>query len=118
MMYINNNYENHILCDDWGFYIDIENLTPSYKAIPEIVTNKYNKSRIFKTNLTNLTEIDEEYEYYKKLENEYSSENELVENEKLIKHIIKNNNTYNTIFKVSSTTIITAFLTYFVFCVL
>jgi hypothetical protein len=104
-----NKYESEKLCDNWGFYIDIESLNHVNQDNDEIMRKKYKAKKI------------ENYNKFKKYENKinicetiyeediYGEEFELYEDTDL------NDKKENLIVKVSSTTFITAILTYFIF---
>jgi hypothetical protein len=108
--------EPYNYCDGWGFYIDIESLSSLRKDNDDIMKEKYGIKNFNKNNRIkkyNYCEtINEEYEYYCK---NYDDKNEdiFTENKK-----ISDENTTSFIIRVSSTTIITAILTYFIFIVL
>lgn len=98
-------YEN-----GWGFYVDLENPhIPIYKH--GFVNGKYNR------NYYNCYDkIDEELEYYeyeynKKKEQENSNQTEGV-------NMTKTYSVSLLLFNISSTTLITAALSYYVFCIL
>jgi len=124
---INNNYykPNHLV-DDWGFYIDLESIQPipnneekirqKYKVKKYSIYDKYNEY---------CNDVCDEYSYYMKNNNnrddDYSINVSMIDtNTELIKdNTAKNSkNVNNIIVRVSSTTIITAFLTYVIFFVL
>jgi len=124
---INNNYckPNHLV-DDWGFYIDLESIQPipnneekirqKYKVKKYSIYDKYNEY---------CNDVCDEYSYYMKNNNnrddDYSIDVSMIDtNTELIKdNTAKNSkNVNNIIVRVSSTTIITAFLTYVIFFVL
>ena len=123
----NNNYckPNHLV-DDWGFYIDLESIQPipnneekirqKYKVKKYSIYDKYNEY---------CNDVCDEYSYYMKNNNnrddDYSIDVSMIDtNTELIKdNTAKNSkNVNNIIVRVSSTTIITAFLTYVIFFVL
>jgi uncharacterized phage-associated protein len=122
-------YESNQMCDGWGFYVDIENASQN-NLNHEIIREKYkiknfknyNKYKNYDNTIEYCEPIYEEYEYYCKnnLEDKEESEldyccnksndgNEKTLDDKKIK---------NFIFKVSSTTVITVVLTYFIFVIL
>lgn len=84
------------LCDDWGWYVDIENY------------DNYNKNKISYLTKCNLEENDlDEYDYYTKLYNNR------------IKSVKSKKYSYSDLFlKYSSQTIFTASLGYIAFLVL
>lgn len=90
------------ICEDWGWYIDTENIR---------VTNQYNY-KIISKNKNN--DIDY-YLYRIQTIKEFDIEDLSFYNKKINK---KNITIENSIFKVVSTTIITTLLTYFILFVL
>jgi len=98
-------YEN-----EWGFYVDLEN--PHIPITKRgFVNGKYNR------NYYNCYDkIDEELEYY---EYEYNKKKEQ-ENSNQIEEInmTKTDSVSLLLFNISSTTLITAALSYYIFCVL
>jgi hypothetical protein len=104
-----NKYESEKLCDNWGFYIDIESLNYVNQDNDEIIRKKYKAKRI------------ENYNKFKNYENKinicetiyeqdvYGDEFELYEDKDI------NSKKESLLVKVSSTTFITAILTYFIF---
>ena len=102
-------YEPEKLSDDWGFYIDIESLNYVNQDNDEIIRKKYKAKRI------------ENYNKFKNYENKinicetiyeqdvYGDEFELYEDKDI------NSKKESLLVKVSSTTFITAILTYFIF---
>ena len=122
----NNYYKPNHLVDDWGFYIDLESIQPipnneekirqKYKVKKYSIYDKYNEY---------CNDVCDEYSYYMKNNNnrddDYSIDVSMIDtNTELIKdNTAKNSkNVNNIIVRVSSTTIITAFLTYVIFFVL
>jgi len=102
-------YEPENLCDNWGFYIDIESLNHVNQDNDEIMRRKYKAKKFenynkFKKYENKINICDTIYE-----ENIYGGEFELYED------IDINDKKDNLLVKVSSTTIITAILTYFIF---
>jgi hypothetical protein len=123
----NNYYKPNHLVDDWGFYIDLESIQP----IPnneEKIRQKYKVKKyysIYDKYNEYCNDVCDEYSYYMKNNNnrddDYSIDVSMIDtNTELIKdNTEKNNkNVNNIIVRVSSTTIITAFLTYVIFFVL
>jgi hypothetical protein len=107
-----NKYESEKLCDNWGFYIDIESLNhvnQDNQDNDEIMRKKYKAKKM------------KNYNKFKKYENKinicetiyeediYGDEFELYEDTDI------NDKKENLLVKVSSTTFITAILTYFIF---
>jgi hypothetical protein len=122
----NNYYKPNHLVDDWGFYIDLESIQPipnneekirqKYKVKKYSIYDKYNEY---------CNDVCDEYSYYMKNNNnrddDYSINVSMIDtNTELIKDNTEKNskNVNNIIVRVSSTTIITAFLTYVIFFVL
>lgn len=103
---MNSNKQN--LCDDWGWYIDTdENL--SINTNVSMVYTPYKKMRY---NVLDKVEEDE-YDYY-------NNNNRDIENLEL-EYIYKNtyeNSTKLNIYKIGSTTLITALITYTIFFLL
>jgi hypothetical protein len=104
-----NKYENEKFCDNWGFYIDIESLKPINQDNDEIIRQKYKIKKIGKynkfKNYENKINICETiYE-----QDVYGDEFEIYEDKDI------NSKKENLLVKVSSTTFITAILTYFIF---
>jgi hypothetical protein len=99
-----NNYSSEInqLSDNWGFYVDIENINPSIKSNDDEIREKYkiNKFKNYDKKINNCETINEEREYYCKEENSIEEKDE--------------SNISNMIVNVSSTIFITAILTYFI----
>lgn len=106
MISININ-ETRLNEDEWGFYVDIENInfnnSDNYKKMREkydLNKNKFNP---------NLECIAEEYEYYlNQQKKEINTSNEVYNN---------NNNKMCCVTKLGSTTLLTLLITYFVFCI-
>ena len=106
------------LSDSWGFYVDIENVIPIRKQNHEIIRekykikniNKYNKFKNYDDSIKHCETISEEYEYYYKNFNEIDEENPNIVPDK--------DTTKSMLVKVSSTTFITAILTYFIFFII
>ena len=104
-----NKYEPEILCDNWGFYIDIESLNQVNQDNDEIMRQKYkikklknyNKSKNYE-NKINICETIYEQDVY-------GDEFDLYEDTDI------NHKKDSLLVKVSSTTFITAILTYFIF---
>jgi hypothetical protein len=122
----NNYYKPNHLVDDWGFYIDLESIQnmpnneekirQKYKVKKYSIYDKYNEY---------CNDVCDEYSYYMKNNNnrddDYSIDVSMIDtNTQLIKDNTekKSKNVNNIIVRVSSTTIITAFLTYVIFFVL
>ena len=91
--------------NDWGFYVDIENShSPNNN---KLFREKYNKTY----NNNNNNKIDEELEYY-----EYKYNKKMEEYDKKETNSIKNS--LSLLFNISSTTLITAAISYCLFCAL
>lgn len=110
------------ICDDWGWFIDIENncfnenisLQP-YRSVVKKFNSCINKPLIIQ---------EDEYEYYHK---NYKDPEEIIYKECQPDYDINlersnknnsNNNNTNTIFNVCSTTLISSLLAYVIFIVL
>lgn len=98
------NSNDNNLCEDWGWFIDIESnnsniIIPSRKI--------FVKSNIHFNKLHTIEEDEYDYyeKYYKNLEEQYDT------NE------IEPTKPSNRILNVGSTTLITALLTYVIFCI-
>lgn len=98
------NSNDNNLCEDWGWFIDIESnnsniIIPSRKI--------FVKSNIHFNKLQTIEEDEYDYyeKYYKNLEEQYDT------NE------IEPTKPSNRILNVGSTTLITALLTYVIFCI-
>lgn len=105
------------LCDDWGWFIDIESNYFSQNIPLQTCKPPIKK---FNSYLNKLPKIEEdEYEYYHK---NYRDPEEIIYKEVEVDYNISlkssNKNEVNTIFNVGSTTLITAILTYLIFIVL
>jgi hypothetical protein len=84
-------------CDDWGWYVDIENADISNQYNYNISKNKNKNIGRYLNKIETIQEIDIEYlSFYN---NEFNE---------------KNINIKSYIYKVGSTTIITGLLTYFI----
>jgi hypothetical protein len=122
----NNYYKPNHLVDDWGFYIDLESIQnmpnneekirQKYKVKKYSIYDKYNEY---------CNDVCDEYSYYMKNNNnrddDYSIDVSMIDtNTQLIKDNTENKskNVNNIIVRVSSTTILTVFLTYVIFFVL
>jgi hypothetical protein len=111
------NLKSYQLCDDWGWFIDIEsnyfagnNLLQPCKPVVKKFNSCINKLPIIE---------EDEYEYYQK---NYKDPEEIIYKKDELNYDINLNpskkNINNTIFNVGSTTLITAILTYVIFIVL
>lgn len=115
------NLNTYNLCEDWGWYVDTENNLLINSNFNMAVYNSHKVYNSYKNkNYSKLCKIEEdEYEYYKNnykdienLELEYNYKKngtKIQEKEKLEKN--ENINLY----KIGSTTLITALLTYAIF---
>jgi len=91
--------------NDWGFYVDIENPhTPNNNL--NLFREKYNKT------YNNNNKIDEELEYYEYKYNKKMEDYEKQEERNSIKKSL------SLLFNISSTTLITAAISYCIFCTL
>ena len=92
-----NNYSSEInqLSDNWGFYVDIENLNPPLEENKEKC--KINKYKNYNNKINHCETINEEREYYCKEENYIEEKDES-----------------NMIVNISSTIFITAVITYLI----
>ena len=113
------NYEPNHFVNDWGFYIDPENVIQNVPNNEEEIRKKYKVKRFYSSNNNyyqeDCNDICEEYNYYVK-HNKYDDDIE--------SHIqddikpTRKDDIKNIVVRVSSTTIITAFLSYIIFFVL
>ncbi len=116
MTFKSSNIETDRLGDEWGFYIDVDNENvQNFKTNEDIIRKKYNVNKCY----SNVINDFDEYEYYnrnyKNYDDDFSIDSSLAmsyESDKL------NYNFVSKIISVSSTTIITATITYIIFCVL
>ena len=112
------NLKSSQLCDDWGWFIDVES---NYFAGNISLQPCRSPIKKFNSYLNKLPKIEEdEYEYYQK---NYKDPEEIIYKEEVepnydINLKSSNKNEVNTIFNVGSTTLITAVLTYVIFLVL
>jgi len=105
------------LCeDDWGFYVDIENVNINNVDNSKIMSEKY---YIQNNNYhTIIQDTSEEYEYYLYYQ---KTENLSLSCEKNKMNTRENTNQTNLIFcksKICNTIFIILMITYFVFCVI
>jgi hypothetical protein len=102
---MNSNTNN--LCEDWGWFIDIESNNSNILIQPCKI---FIKSNIHFNKLQTIQEDEYDYyeKYYKNLEEQYDTN----ENEN------KTTKPSNTIFNVGSTTLLTALLTYVILFIL
>jgi hypothetical protein len=103
------------LTEDWGWYVDIENMNPIYQTRKEFATIPHRK---FKTHYNKLEPIEEdEYEYY--LDKQKNLDDLLInKNDENIDDNNKENKISNNLIKFTSTTMISALITYIVFYIL
>ena len=115
-----NNFTVNRITDDWGFYVDLE----SIKTIPsneDKIRQKYNVKK-YSIYDKYCNDICDEYNYHiqnNKNDDDYSIDLDLSVD--CVRNILKETDGSNVttfIVRASSTTIITAFLTYVVFFVL
>ena len=100
------------LTEDWGWYIDIENMRPINQINNDFVKNK-NKNLHQKINNIYTIIEEDEYDYYM---NNHKNFEEKIYNESNLKNPVINPN--NHIISFGSTTLITVFITYVVFVIL
>lgn len=103
------------LSEDWGWYIDIENMRPIYQINTHLNVDK-NKNKKFNNHLNKLYVIEEsKYDFYIQNKRNEKDANEIIEVKinkpigVLCEGIIKN---------YGSKTLITALLTYIIFIML
>lgn len=106
---ISNSYD---LCDDWGWYVDIESTKPCFQIKTEFVKVRNKKLNQHLNNLHTIIEEDE-YDYY--MNNQKNIETIELNMDLKKYETIK---TCNMVVNIGSTTIITALLTYMLFFVL
>lgn len=102
------NLNTNNLCEDWGWFIDIETndsniLLEPCKSIKKI-NIKFNKLQTIE---------EDEYDYYEKYYNNPEEKYDKIENENK-----KSTEPTNVIVNVGSTTLLTALLTYVIFFIL
>lgn len=118
---MNSNTNN--LCEDWGWFIDIESNNSNILIQPCKI---FIKSNIHFNKLQTIQEDEYDYyeKYYKNLEEQYDRNMEEQYNTNLEKKYDTNENENkttkpsNTIFNVGSTTLLTALLTYVILFIL
>jgi hypothetical protein len=115
-MNLNMHYQ---ICDDWGWFIDIESDNYGKNILLQPCRSPIKK---FNSYLHKLPKIEEdEYEYYQK---NYKDPEEKIYKEEITveKHDINlkdsNKKVGNSIFNIGSTTLVTAVLTYIIFIIL
>jgi hypothetical protein len=105
------------LCDDWGWFIDIENEEYGKNILLQPCRSPVKKFNSYSNKLPTIEE--DEYEYYQK---NYKDPEEkfykVVEEKEGINLKYPNKNIGILIFNISSTTLITGILTYIIFIVL
>jgi hypothetical protein len=115
-MNLNMHYQ---ICDDWGWFIDIESDNYCKNVLLQPCRSPIKK---FNSHLNKLPTIEEdEYEYYQKNykdPEEKIYKEEITEEKQDINLQHSNKNRENSIFNIGSTTFVTAVLTYFIFIVL
>lgn len=113
------NLKTYQLCDDWGWFIDVENNNCSENILLQPCRSPVKK---FNSHLHRLPTIEEdEYDYYQKMYRDPEDKiyKEVEENYDInLKSSNKNRENKNILFNVGSTTLITAVLTYVIFLVL
>jgi hypothetical protein len=109
----------NMLCDDWGWFIDVENNNCSENILLQPCRSPVKK---FNSHLHRLPTIEEdEYDYYKKMyrDPEHKIYKEVEEKYDInLKSSNKNRENKNILFNVGSTTLITAVLRYVIFVIL
>jgi len=115
-----NNIEPVRFGNDWGFYIDIDN--ENIKTIPnneDIIRKKYKVHKYYEYNRYYKNDDIDEYDYYMK-NNNNNDDDISIDRSTVTKYNYDkiNYDLVSNIVRVSSTTIITAAITYIVFCVL
>jgi len=113
------------LCDNWGFYIDIEcnpitfdnaeMMRQKYKIKKMFVDNKFIKKNYRDYKGEHIETIYEEYEFHCK---NNKADDILFITNSIDKKDVKNEKITAMIMKVSSTTLITILLTYFIYFVI
>jgi hypothetical protein len=101
--------------NDWGFYIDLENIKQTIVHSENTTIKKqYNCEYDY------FKEIDEEYQYYVKNYDENDNDTNIfsIDIESDCKNSITHTGIKYLFLRISSTTVITAFLTYIIFCIL
>ena len=90
----------YTLSDDWGWYIDTENMEPIYQINPSLLTKKYNHC------YNKLDTIEEcEFDYYTNNQKDLDDLEDLI-----IYNNINNINIFNTLFSFDPMPIITYML--------
>jgi len=103
------NVETYSICENWGWYIDIENMRPIGSPIITQNYNKKNKKPSYHLNrLETINEDEYEYDYLKK--SKHTEESYFDDKFNNINNNINNNIYY--LIRIGTTTIITAILTY------
>ena len=114
------NLKTFQLCDDWGWFIDVEHNNYDENILLQTCRPPIKKFNSRSVNKLPIIQEDE-YEYYEK---NYKDPEELIykdieENCDInLNQSKENTNKVNTAFNISSTTLITAILTYFIFVIL
>jgi hypothetical protein len=117
------NLNEHIICDDWGWYVDTESnlsINSNIFHANKYYTNKYQNNKYYKKindckliKLCTINEVVEEYDYYKKNYLEIAKIQLECSSPKTEK---KEKNDYHiSLYKIGSTTLITGLLTYAIF---
>ena len=109
------NLNTYNISEDWGWYVDTEsNLFINSHNFDVIVNKPYKKINYHYINLDKIEEQKDEYEYYKK---NYRDIEQLELDSIYIKSQVKNEKKYEemSLYKIGSTTLISALLTYVVF---
>jgi len=110
------------LSEDWGWYVDIESMKPVYQINPQVVTTRNKKINQLSNRLEIIKEYeDDEYEYY--LDNQkFLDDILIIKNDENITFNCNDNDNQQFIsknlIKFSSTTMLTALITYLIFYIL
>ncbi len=102
------------LSEDWGWYVDVENMNPNYQTKKEFVIIPHRKFNIHYNKLEPIEE--EEYEYY--LEKQKNLDDLLINKNDENIDDNKQNIVADNLIKFTSTTMITALMTYIIFYIL
>jgi hypothetical protein len=100
------------LCDDWGWYVDIENTNHLTNNITSNFVHTSTKNfSLYLNKLNTIEEFDDEYDYY--IKNHKHIDEEVID-ERILNEKLKPNN----LFIIGSKTMITVLLTYIIFFIL
>jgi hypothetical protein len=113
------NLKTFQLCDDWGWFIDVEHDNYDENILLQTCRPPIKK---FNSYINKLPIIQEdEYEYYEKNHRDHEEiiYKDVEQNYDInLKPSKEDTKKVNTVFNVGSTTLITAILTYFIFVIL